>query len=82
MVGDSVAGCEGGSMMRTVVIWPVSKLSRRPYLVSRWSIWDRACWADDDDDDDDDAAAAGEVSSDVRNLGTDSMMDLRRSHMS
>ena len=58
----------GGS----VVIWPFSKLSRRPYFVSRWWGWDRACWADDD------AAEAVEV----RNLGTDSMMDVRRSHRS
>ena len=62
--------------MRTVVILPFSKLSRRPYLVSRWSILDRARWADDD------AAVAGELSSDVRNLGTDSRMDGRRSHRS
>ena len=45
VVGESVAGWERGWTMRTVVTWPFSKLSRRPYMVSRWSIWDQVYWA-------------------------------------
>ena len=37
----SVAGSEIGRTARTAVIWLFSKLTRRPYLVSRWSSWRR-----------------------------------------
>lgn len=37
---SSVAGSETGGIAHIAMILPFSKLTRRPYLVSRWSL----CW--------------------------------------
>ena len=70
----SVAGSETGGTARTAVIWLFLKLTRRPYLVSRWSSLERETWCAGNE-------GAKNFRND-RNSGTYEKMDKFRSHRS